>query len=78
MGKFLMLISTIALFIIDLLSLYALNLQHGIFWAIVAFFVVPLQLFVPFLVGTWPAAIAFAALLFLGGFLDQRREARNG
>ena len=78
MGKFLMFVSMIALFVIDLLSLYALNLQHGIFWAIVAFFVIPLQIFVPFLVGTWPAAIAFAALLFLGSLLDQKREARNG
>lgn len=74
MGKLLMVVSMIALFIIDLLSLYALNLEYGIFWAVVAFFIVPLQLFVPFLVGTWPAALVFGGLLFLGSFLDQKKE----
>jgi len=74
MGKLLMIVSMIALSVIDLLSLYALNLEHGLFWAVVAFFIVPLQFFVPFLVGTWPAALAFGALLFLGSFLDQKKE----
>jgi hypothetical protein len=72
MGKLLMVVSAIALFIVDMLSLYALNLEYGIFWAVIAFFVVPLQVFVPFLVGTWPAMLLFLAIFFLGTYLDDK------
>ena len=78
MGKVLMVLSGIALFIVDMLSLYALNLEHGLIWAVVAFFVIPLQVFVPFIVGTWPAMIIFAVLLFLGSFWDQKRQEQQG
>ena len=77
MGQLIMYIAGFALFVVDMLSLYALNLEHGLMWAVVAFFVVPLQVLVPFLVGTWPAAIAFTALFFLGGYLEVKREEKN-
>ena len=74
MGKVLMVLSGIALFIVDMLSLYALNLEHGLIWAVVAFFVIPLQIFVPFLVGTWHIALLLMGVFFLGAFLDDRNN----
>jgi hypothetical protein len=73
-GKVLMVLSGIALFIVDMLSLYALNLEHGLIWAVVAFFVIPLQIFVPFLVGTWPIALLLTGVFFLGAFLDDKKN----
>lgn len=69
-----MLLSGVALFIVDMFSLYALNLQHGLMWAVIAFFVIPLQILVPFLVGTWPIAVILTTIFFLGAYLDGRKE----
>lgn len=74
MGKVLMFLSGISLFIVDMLSLYALNLEHGFIWAVIAFFIVPLQVLVPFLVGTWPVALVLTAFFFLGAYLDGKKE----
>lgn len=74
MGKLLTFVAWGALFVVDMLSLYLLNLEHGLIWVVVAFFVIPLQVFVPFLVGTWQIAILLTGVLFLGVFLDGRKE----
>jgi hypothetical protein len=74
MGKLLTFVAGVALFIVDMLSLYLLNLEHGLIWAVVAFFVIPLQVFVPFLVGTWHIALLLTGVFFLGVFLDDRKN----
>ena len=43
MGKLLTFVAGVALFIVDMLSLYLLNLEHGLIWAVVAFFVIPFK-----------------------------------
>jgi hypothetical protein len=73
MGKLLVYVSLFLLFILDMLSLVLLGGIYGIGWAFVAFFVVPAQLLVPFLVGTWMPMLALMALAFLGFFLDSRK-----
>ena len=62
------------LFLLDMFSLVLLAGMYGIGWAFVAFFVVPAQLFVPFLVGTWLPMLALMAILLLGLFLDSRKS----
>jgi len=62
------------LFLLDMFSLVLLAGIYGIGWAFVAFFVVPAQLFVPFLVGTWLPMLVLMAILFLGLFLDSRKS----
>jgi hypothetical protein len=74
MGKLIMGISGVALFIVDLLSLYAFNLEYGLSAALAAFFIVPAQFFVPFFVGTWPIALALTALFFIGLLIDSRKD----
>jgi hypothetical protein len=77
MGKLLVLLSGFALFVVDMFSLYLLNLEHGLIWAVTAFFVIPLQVLVPFLVGTWHIALVLTAVFFLGTYLDQKSEKKD-
>jgi len=65
-GYLLGIASAIALFLVDMWSLVLLASEYGIFWAFVAFFVVPAQAFVPFLVGTWIPAIVLVITTFVG------------
>ena len=58
--------SAIALFLLDMWSLVLLASEYGIFWAFVAFFVVPAQAFVPFLVGTWLPALVLVVTTIVG------------
>lgn len=58
--------SAISLFLLDMWSLILLASEYGLLWAFVAFFVIPAQVFVPFLVGTWIPAIALTITTFLG------------
>jgi hypothetical protein len=74
MGSFLVYVTMFLLFLLDMFSLVLLAGMYGIGWAFVAFFVVPAQLFVPFLVGTWLPMLALMAILLLGLFLDSRKS----
>ncbi len=74
MGKLLVFVSMFLLFLLDMFSLVLLAGMYGVGWAFVAFFVVPAQLLVPFLVGTWLPMLALMAILFLGFFLDSRKS----
>jgi hypothetical protein len=76
MGKLIAYSSIFVLFILDIFSLILLAGTYGIGWAFAAFFLVPAQLFVPFLVGTWLPMLVLMAILFLGLFLDSR-ESKN-
>jgi hypothetical protein len=58
--------SAVLLFLVDMWSLVLLAADYGIMWAFIAFVVVPAQIFVPFLVGTWIPALALTATTFLG------------
>jgi hypothetical protein len=58
--------SAISLFLLDMWSLVLLASEYGLIWAIAAFFMVPAQIFVPFLVGTWLPAIILAITTFVG------------
>ena len=69
-----MVVSGFLLFILDMLSLYQLNLLYGVGWAFAAFFIVPAQIFVPFLVGTWVPMIILAAIFFFGGYIATLEE----
>jgi hypothetical protein len=73
MGKLLVYVSMFLLFILDMFSLVLLAGIYGIGWAFVAFFIVPAQLLVPFLVGTWAPMLALIAMAFLGFILDSRK-----
>jgi hypothetical protein len=61
------------LFLLDMFSLVLLAGTYGIGWAFIAFFVVPAQILVPFLVGTWLPMLVLIALGFLGFMLDSRK-----
>jgi hypothetical protein len=74
MGSLLMFISGGLLFILDMLSLYQFNLMYGIWAAIVAFFIVPLQIFVPFIVGTWFPMLILAGVFFFGAYLSGKKS----
>jgi hypothetical protein len=41
---------------------------------LISFFIVPAQLFVPFLVGTWAPMLVLMAFAFLGLLLDSRKS----
>jgi hypothetical protein len=73
MGNFIMLVSGVLFFVLDMLSLYQLNLMYGIFWAVAAFFIVPAQIFVPFIVGTWFPMLVLAGLFFFGSYLANKK-----
>jgi len=62
------------LFILDLYSLVLLAGTYGIGWAFIAFFIVPAQVIVPFLVGTWMPMLVLLALAFAGVMLDSRKS----
>jgi hypothetical protein len=73
MGKLLVYAAMFLLFILDMLSLVLLAGMYGIGWAFIAFFVVPAQILVPFLVGTWGPMLILMAVGFLGFILDSRK-----
>ena len=74
MGTFIAYTAGFLLFLVDLYSLYLLNLEYGLMWAFIAFMVFPLQVLVPFLVGTWPYALGLFALQLFGTYLMSRKE----
>ena len=74
MGKAIAYTSIFLLFILDMFSLVLLAGLYGIGWAFVSLFVVPSQLFVPFLVGTWMPMLILMAIAFFGIFLDFRKS----
>jgi hypothetical protein len=78
MGKLLVYVSMFLLFLLDMFSLVLLAGMYGVGWAFVAFFVVPAQLLVPFLVGTWLPMLVLIAVGFLGFMLDSRKNNNLG
>ena len=72
MGKAITYIAMFLLFILDMFSLVLLAGMYGIGWAFISFFVVPAQLLVPFLVGTWMPMLVLMALTFFGMYLESR------
>ncbi len=74
MGKLIAYSSMFLLFILDLYSLVLLAGTYGIGWAFIAFFIVPAQVIVPFLVGTWMPMLVLLALAFAGVMLDSRKS----
>jgi hypothetical protein len=74
MGKLIAYTSMFLLFILDMYSLLLLAGTYGIGWAFISFFVVPAQLFVPFLVGTWIPMLVLMALALAGVLLDSRKS----
>ena len=74
MGKLLVYVSMFLLFLLDMFSLVLLAGMYGVGWALVAFFAVPAQLLVPFLVGTWLPMLVLIAVGFLGFMLDSRKK----
>lgn len=74
MGKVIAYSSIFLLVLLDMFSLVLLAGTYGIGWAFISFFVVPAQLFVPFLVGTWIPMLALMAIVFVGVLLDSRKS----
>ena len=74
MGKPIAYIAMFLLFLLDMFSLVLVAGMYGVGWAFVAFIVVPAQLLVPFLVGTWLPMLVLMAVLFFGIFLDSRKS----
>lgn len=74
MGKMIAYASMFLLFLLDMYSLVLLAATYGIGWAFISFFVVPAQVFVPFLVGTWMPMLVLVAILFAGILLDSRKS----
>jgi len=72
MGKVIAISSMILFVILDIFSLVLLAGTYGLGWAFVSLFVVPSQLFVPFLVGTWIPMLILIATGFFGFYLDSR------
>lgn len=73
MGKLIAYAAMFLLFLLDMFSLVLVAGIYGVGWAFVAFIVVPAQLLVPFLVGTWLPMLVLMAVLFFGIFLDSRK-----
>lgn len=69
--------SSIALFLVDMYSLFLLSLKYGLLWAVAAFLFVPAQVFVPFLVGTWLIAIVLVITTFIGFALIAVKDELN-
>lgn len=74
MGKLLAYSSMFLLFLLDLYSLALLAGVHGLGWALVSFFIVPAQILVPFIVGTWIPMLVLMAIAFLGVLLDSQKS----
>jgi hypothetical protein len=74
MGKLMIYTSLFLLFILDMFSLLLLAGTYGIGWAFISFFIIPAQVFVPFLVGTWMPMLVLMAIAFTGIFLDSRKS----
>ena len=74
MGSLLMFISGSLFFILDMLSLYLLNLMYGIGVAFAAFLIVPAQIFVPFIVGTWAPMLVLTGVFFFGAYLETKKS----
>ena len=74
MGKLIAYTSMFLLLILDMYSLLLLAGIYGIGWAFISFFIVPAQVFVPFLVGTWIPMLALMAIAFAGVLLDSRKS----
>jgi len=74
MGKLIAYTAMFLLFILDMFSLFLVAGLYGVGWAFVSFFVVPAQLLVPFLVGTWVPMLILMAIAFFGIFLDSRKS----
>ena len=74
MGKLIAYAAMFLLFLLDMFSLVLVAGIYGVGWAFVAFIVVPAQLLVPFLVGTWLPMLVLMAVLFFGIFLDSRKS----
>ena len=74
MGKLIAYPAIFLLFILDMFSLVLVAGLYGVGWAFVSFFVVPAQLFVPFLVGTWMPMLILMVIAFFGIFLDSRKS----
>lgn len=74
MGKLIAYTSMFLLFILDMYSLLLLAGIYGIGWAFISFFIVPAQVFVPFLVGTWIPMLVLMAIAFAGVLLDSRKS----
>jgi len=74
MGKIIAYMSLFLLFLLDMYSLVLLAGTYGIGWAFISFFVVPAQVFVPLLVGTWMPMLVLMAIVFVGVLLDSRKS----
>ena len=74
MGKVIAYTSMFLLFLLDIYSLMLLAGTYGMGWAFISFFVVPAQVFVPFLVGTWIPMLVLMAIAFAGVLLDSRKS----
>ena len=74
MGKLIAYSSMFLLFLLDMYSLVLLAGIYGIGWAFISFFVVPAQVIVPFLVGTWMPMLVLTAIVFAGVLLDSRKS----
>ena len=74
MGKLLAYTAIFLLFILDMFSLVLVAGLYGVGWAFISFFVVPAQLLVPFLVGTWIPMLILMAIAFFGIFLDSLKS----
>ena len=74
MGKIIAYMSLFLLFLLDMYSLVLLAGTYGIGWAFISFFVVPAQVLVPFLVGTWMPMLVLMAIVFAGVLLDSRKS----
>ena len=58
-----------------LLSCYLIFLLHGLGWAFVSFFVVPIGMAgAPFIVGTWPYLLMGCGIFVIGNYLKSRDE----
>lgn len=74
MGKMITYTSMFLLFLLDMYSLALLAGTYGIGWALISFLIIPAQLLVPFLVGTWLPMLVLMAIAFAGVLLDSRKS----
>jgi hypothetical protein len=68
LGKLVFIVAAFAFFILDLYSLVLLAEKYGLLSALIAFIIVPAQILVPFLVGTWIPMLLLLIIGF-GGFV---------
>jgi hypothetical protein len=74
MGKLIAYTSMFLLFILDMFSLVLLAGSYGLGWALFSFFVIPAQILVPFIVGTWLPMLILMVIAFAGVLLDSRKS----